>query len=64
MFVLFANLVGLLPPIGVHPFTVTSHIIVTFALALFIFLMVLAVGFGGMAYTSSRCSRRKCRGRC
>jgi F-type H+-transporting ATPase subunit a len=45
MFVLFANLVGLLPPIGIHPFTVTSHIIVTFALALFVFLMVIAVGF-------------------
>jgi len=45
MFVLFANLVGLLPPIGVHPFTVTSHIIVTFALAMFVFLMVLVVGF-------------------
>ena len=45
MFVLFANLIGLLPPIGVHPFTVTSHIIVTFALALFVFLMVIVVGF-------------------
>jgi F-type H+-transporting ATPase subunit a len=45
MFVLFANLIGLLPPIGVHPFTVTSHIIVTFALAIFVFLMVLVVGF-------------------
>jgi F-type H+-transporting ATPase subunit a len=45
MFVLFANLIGLLPPIGVHPFTVTSHNIVTFALALFVFLMVLVVGF-------------------
>ena len=45
MFVLFANLVGLLPPIGIHPFTVTSHIIVTFALAIFVFLMVIVVGF-------------------
>jgi F-type H+-transporting ATPase subunit a len=44
MFVLFANLFGLLPPIGIHPFTVTSHIIVTFALALFVFLMVIVVG--------------------
>jgi len=45
MFVLFANLVGLLPPIGIHPFTITSHIIVTFALAFFVFLMVIVVGF-------------------
>jgi F-type H+-transporting ATPase subunit a len=44
MFVLFSNLLGLLPPIGVHPFTVTSHIIVTFALAFFVFLMVIVVG--------------------
>ena len=46
-FILFANLYGLLPfglypPIG--PFTVTSHIIVTFALAIFIFLMVIVIG--------------------
>jgi F-type H+-transporting ATPase subunit a len=44
MFVLFSNLLGLLPPIGFHPFTVTSHIIVTFALAFFVFLMVIVVG--------------------
>jgi F-type H+-transporting ATPase subunit a len=44
MFVLFSNLIGLLPPILFHPFTVTSHIIVTFALALFVFLMVIVVG--------------------
>ena len=31
-------------PIGLHPFTVTSHIIVTFALAFFVFLMVIVVG--------------------
>ena len=42
MFVLFSNLLGLFPL--VHPFTVTSHIIVTFALAIFVFLMVIAVG--------------------
>ena len=42
MFVLFSNLIGLFPLI--HPFTVTSHIIVTFALALFVFLMVIVVG--------------------
>ena len=42
MFVLFANLIGLFPLI--HPFTVTSHIIVTFGLAIFVFLMVIVVG--------------------
>ena len=42
MFVLFSNLIGLFPLI--HPFTVTSHIIVTLALALFVFLMVIVVG--------------------
>ena len=42
MFVLFSNLIGLFPLI--HPFTVTSHIIVTFALALLVFLMVIVVG--------------------
>jgi F-type H+-transporting ATPase subunit a len=36
MFILFANLIGLLP----YSFTVTSHIIVTFAMALFVFLGV------------------------
>ena len=44
MFVLFSNLIGLFPLI--HPFTVTSHIIVTFALAIFVFLMVIVVGPG------------------
>ena len=47
MFVLFSNVLGLLP-LGlfprIHPFTVTSHIVVTFALAIFIFLMVVVVG--------------------
>ena len=42
MFVLFSNVIGLFPLI--HPFTVTSHIIVTFALAFFVFLMVIVVG--------------------
>ena len=45
MFVLFANLLGLFPPLFFHVFTVTSHIIVTFALAALVFLIVLAVGF-------------------
>lgn len=40
MFVLFCNLFGLLP----YSFTPTSHIIVTFALALMVFLIVILVG--------------------
>ena len=39
-FILFGNLLGLLP----YSFTFTSHIIVTFALAMFIFLLVTLVG--------------------
>jgi F-type H+-transporting ATPase subunit a len=42
MFVFFSNILGLFPLI--HPFTVTSHIIVTFSLAIFVFLMVIVVG--------------------
>jgi F-type H+-transporting ATPase subunit a len=41
MFVLFANLIGMIP----YFFTVTSHIIVTFALALLVILTVLVYGF-------------------
>lgn len=41
MFVLFCNLLGMVP----YSFTVTSHIIVTFALALFVFLTVTMIGF-------------------
>src|SRR4028118_1172465 len=48
MFILVANLMGLVPlglvP-GVHPFTVTSHISVTAVLAVISFGIVLAVGF-------------------
>ena len=40
MFILFANVLGLLP----GAFTVTSHIIVTFGMAAFIFVMVTIVG--------------------
>ncbi|TAN55401.1 MAG: F0F1 ATP synthase subunit A [Rhodospirillales bacterium] len=39
-FILFCNLLGLLP----YSFTVTSHIIVTFALALVVFIAVTVVG--------------------
>jgi len=41
MFVLFCNMVGMLP----YSFTVTSHIIVTFALAAAVFLGVTVIGF-------------------
>ena len=40
-FILFGNLFGLLP----YSFTFTSHIIVTFVLAMFIFLFVTLIGF-------------------
>jgi F-type H+-transporting ATPase subunit a len=41
LFVLVANMVGMIP----YSFTVTSHIIVTFALAFFIFIGVTIIGF-------------------
>ena len=41
MFVLFANMVGMLP----YSFTVTSHIIVTFVLAAIVFIGVTVLGF-------------------
>jgi len=41
MFVLFANLIGLIP----YTFTVTSHIIVTFALSMIVMLTVVIYGF-------------------
>ena len=41
MFVLFCNMLGMLP----YSFTVTSHIIVTFALAAVIFMGVTIIGF-------------------
>jgi len=40
MFVLFCNLIGMIP----YTFTVTSHIVVTFGLALTVFLLVTIVG--------------------
>ena len=47
MFILFANLIGLLPLglVGLHPFTVTSHFTVTGVLAILSFGIVLVVGF-------------------
>src|ERR1044071_4044734 len=41
MFVLFANLFGMIP----YAFTVTSHIIVTFALAMLVITTVILYGF-------------------
>ena len=41
MFVLFCNMIGMLP----YSFTVTSHIIVTLLLAMFIFIAVTFIGF-------------------
>ena len=41
MFVLFCNMFGMIP----YAFTVTSHIIVTFMLASFIFIVVTIIGF-------------------
>ena len=47
MFILFGNLLGLLPIglIGLHPFTFTSHFTVTGVLAVISFSIVLIVGF-------------------
>ncbi len=41
MFVLFCNMFGMLP----YSFTVTSHLIVTFALASLVFVLIILVGF-------------------
>ena len=41
MFVLFANLAGMLP----YSFTTTSHIVVTFAMALFVWMLKVLAGF-------------------
>ena len=41
MFVLLCNMIGMLP----YSFTVTSHIIVTLVMALFIFISVTIIGF-------------------
>jgi len=48
MFVLFCNMFGMIP----YTFTVTSHIIVTFILAAFIFIAVTVIGFlkHGLSY--------------
>ena len=50
MFVLFCNMFGMIP----YAFTVTSHIIVTLIMALFIFIAVTIIGFAkhGFKYLS------------
>ena len=47
MFILFANILGLMPVgvLGLHPFTVTSHLTITGILAIVSFSIVLIVGF-------------------
>ena len=49
MFILFANLLGLIPlplaMVGLHAFTFTSHFTITGALAIMTFAIVLIVGF-------------------
>lgn len=47
MFILFANILGLLPLglVGIHPFTFTSHFTITGVLAIMSFSIVLIVGF-------------------
>lgn len=48
MFILVLNLIGMIP----YTFTVTSHIVVTFALAALVFIVVTAIGFArhGLGY--------------
>ena len=55
MFVLFCNMFGMIP----YSFTVTSHIIVTFVLATFIFIGVTIIGFmkHGFGYLETFCSK-------
>jgi len=47
MFILFANLLGMMPValVGAHPFAVTSHLTITGVLAIASFAIVLIVGF-------------------
>jgi F-type H+-transporting ATPase subunit a len=55
MFVLFCNMFGMIP----YTFTVTSHIIVTFVLAAFIFIGVTIIGFmkHGFGYLKTICTK-------
>ena len=62
MFILFCNLLGLIP----YSFTVTSHIIVTFVMALVVFLGVTVIGFvrNGADFLQALRARRACRSSC
>lgn len=55
MFVLFGNLLGMVP----YGFTFTSHIVVTFALAGMVFVLVTVVGFArhGLKFFSLLCPK-------
>ncbi len=58
MFVLFANMIGLIP----FSFTVTSQLIITATLALLVFFIVVIYGFWRNSWASSSCScLRACR---
>ena len=52
MFLLFGNLVGLVP----YSFTYTSHIAVTAALAIFVFLAVTVIGFNAQTLVEAGCA--------
>src|SRR3546814_934951 len=56
MFILFANLLGMLPLglVGVHPFTFTSHFTATGILAILSFSIVQSWVSGGISCISSR----------
>ena len=55
MFVLLGNLLGMVP----YSFTFTSHIVVTFAMAIVIFILVTILGFVKHGGVSSRSSHRR-----
>ena len=67
MFILFANLMGLMPfgvfP-GVHPFTVTSQFTITGVMAIISFSIVLVVGFWKHGFHFFSCSSRTARPSC
>ena len=51
MYVLAMNLLGMIPLPGLGNFTVTSHIIITFALALFVWIGVTLIGIYKHGFT-------------
>ena len=56
MFVLFLNLIGLIP----YTFSVTSHIIITATLALMVFFTVIVYGFYKNEIGRASCRERVC----